>query len=137
MTLHIHYNHACANCGAEYIPYNEEVACPRCGQVEEERFRDFAAQAAGSAVRNLRRGRKYVPPVWSTFSLADSLLYFLFELFEAHRTCKEDTSFEAFTADFVDRADFSQAEYLRAYMAPLACRVHEEVERLRGGTGAG
>lgn len=35
MTMHVVYDHECPACEALYIPYDEDVPCPRCGIVEE------------------------------------------------------------------------------------------------------
>ncbi|MGB9877236.1 MAG: hypothetical protein ACPLPS_05670 [bacterium] len=63
MTLHIHYDHQCPNCGAFYIPY-EDVPCPNCGLMEEERF-DFIPQAVESLLYNLHRYGSYFPPAFT------------------------------------------------------------------------
>ncbi len=39
MTLHIDYNHNCSECETAYIPYDAEVACPKCGLLEPRPLR--------------------------------------------------------------------------------------------------
>jgi|SRR6266850_4947743 hypothetical protein len=39
MSLHIHYDHRCVNCGAVYIPYDRDVPCPQCEGVATGRVR--------------------------------------------------------------------------------------------------
>ena len=52
MTLHIDYNHNCSKCETAYIPYDAEVACPKCGLLEPDPY-DFVGEAAESALHNL------------------------------------------------------------------------------------
>ena len=97
--------------------------------MEEERFHDFVPRAAASARYNLQRGGRYVPPAWGAFSFADNILYILFEVLEAYRKHEGEQPFEAVAADFLGRSHFQDnAGYLRGYLLPLACRVHEELQ---------
>ena len=59
MTKHVDYTHTCPECGALYIRYDNDVPCPQCGLVEEERF-NFIPAAVASARFNLESGH-YVP----------------------------------------------------------------------------
>jgi hypothetical protein len=129
MTLHISYDYKCPECGAMYIPYDDEVCCPKCGLFEQERFSDFVSQAAGSALYNLRGGGSYMPAVWGSFSLADSILMFLFQMFDGYTARDDGVSFDDFATDFVRKSTFEDSEYLRDYMGVLACKVYERIEK--------
>ncbi len=129
MTLHIHYDHQCPECGAAYIPYGDDVPCPQCGLREQERFADFVTQAAGSALYNLRGGGSYMPMAWGCFSLADSILMFLFQMFDGYRAHANGHTFDDFANEFVRKSHFEDTEYLRQYMATLASRVYEVIEK--------
>ena len=137
MTLHIHYDHECPECGADYIPYDTDVPCPRCGLHEEERFADFVSQAADSACYNADCGGSYMPMAWGCFSLADSTLMFLFQMFDGYTAHGEGQTFDDFAREFIRDSTFEDSEYLRDYMHPLATRVYAEVERQRAKEGEG
>ena len=127
MTLHISYDHECPECKAIYIPYGNDVPCPKCGLFEEERFADFVSQAAGSALYNLHSNGRYMPMAWGCFSLADSILMFLFQMLDSYKINDDGQDFEEFATEFVRNSQFEDSEYLRAYMGTLACLVHEEI----------
>lgn len=128
MTVHINYNHRCAECGAVYIPYGEEVRCPKCGLFEQGRFSDFVRQAAGSALYNFRTEGNYMPMAWACSSLADSLLMFLFQMFDGYVAHGNGKSFDKFAREFVRRSHFADTEYLRGYTGDLGCRVYEYMQ---------
>jgi len=60
MTLHISYEHKCNQCGTDYIPFDADVPCPKCGLVESERY-DFIGAAVRSTLYNLERYGSYQP----------------------------------------------------------------------------
>ena len=129
MTLHISYDHDCPECGASYIPYGKDVPCPKCGMLEQERFADFTSQAAESALYNVRSGGSYMPMAWGCFSLADSILMFLFQMFDGYRVHGEGESFETFAKAFVKDSVFGDSEHLREYTGRLAIEVHQMIEK--------
>jgi len=92
MSYHVTYNHECPKCGAYYIPFDQAVPCPKCGEVESKRF-DFIPEAATSANMNLIYGGRYVPVAWWVGSLGDHILTIIFGLLDEHR---EDTARRAF-----------------------------------------
>lgn len=128
MTLHVVYNHECPDCGAYYIPYGEDVACPRCGLVEEERF-DYIPQAAESVRFNLETYGSYVPPAWWVGSLGDHILLILFHLFETYRKEKENRPFGDFATAMLDQMAWGEQEYLKGHVCAIAMEVHETLRR--------
>lgn len=126
MTLHIDYNHKCRECKAFYIPYDEDIPCPRCGCVEEDRF-DFIPQAADSALYNLRDG-SYYPGAWYISSYADHVLHLVFIILEHHRT-NGGSKFEDVARRLVNKMKWGDQEYARDHVFAIACRVYEEIQR--------
>ena len=88
MTMHIHYNHKCPRCQTDYIPYDKDVACPKCELIETKRF-DFVTPVAQSALYNLSQQGSYVPGGWWTGTLGDHLAYFVFQVLDMHKRSKE------------------------------------------------
>ena len=127
MTLHVPYDHQCPACGAYYIPYDDDVPCPNCGLVEDERF-DFIPQAANSALFNIRHYGSYVPPAWYVGSLGDHILRLLFLIFDAYEQSGA-TDFPTFAQAAVDRMCWGNQQYLANHVRDIAIRVYEEVQR--------
>jgi len=127
MTLHIDYNHQCPRCGALYIPYGTDVACPQCGHVEKERF-DFIPKAADSALHNLRAG-SFIPGSWWVGSFGDHVLHILFMILERHRTGNAEESFETVARRFVDAGKWGNQLYAKEHIFQLACDVHQEINK--------
>lgn len=92
MTIHISYQHKCAQCETEYIPYDEAIPCPKCCLVEEERF-DLIAKAVISARYNLENYGSYIPLAWAVFTYGDQVLSLLFRLLEHDRKLPAQQAF--------------------------------------------
>lgn len=84
MTYHVSFKHKCPKCGAYDIPFDKDVPCPRCGELEEKRF-NFIPEAAKSAHFNLTSRGGYVPGAWYVGSLGDHILHILFQVLDYHR----------------------------------------------------
>jgi hypothetical protein len=126
MTLHVTYTHQCGECQAFYIPYDRDVPCPRCGQVEEERF-DFIPQAAASMRYNKEWGGSYTPGAWFVGSLGDHLLHLLFGIFDDYVQQPENTDFEQYLAQTLDRLSWGDQDYMRSHVQAIAVRLRQEL----------
>jgi hypothetical protein len=126
MTLHVVYDHECEACGAIYVPYDDDVPCPKCGLVEEDRF-DFIPEAVVSLRFNKFHG-SYRPPAWWVGSLGDHILNLLFGLLDTYEEEKPD-SFREFVASRLAKIDWGDQEYLQNHVLGIALRVHEELEK--------
>lgn len=123
MTLHIHYDHDCPECGVSYIPYDLDVPCPNCGRMEEERFETFVDEAAESALFNFDTGGSFMPAAWMCFGLADEILMFIFELFTEYWEGDHDDLPEEFISRYIAKCEFEGCEYMRDYLAKLALKI--------------
>jgi len=124
MTIHVVYNHQCPRCEVSYIPYDQDVPCPCCGFVEEERF-DFITEAAQSAEYNLKTQGSYLPASWWAGSLGDHILYLVFTALEEYRTSGEgelfvDTAFRVF-----HNMTWEPQPHLQQHVMNIAIRVYE------------
>jgi hypothetical protein len=126
MSVHIDYDHQCPRCGAYYIPY-EDVPCPNCGLMEEERF-DFVPQAVDSLLYNLNSYGSFLPPTWWVGSLGDHILRILFIIFEAFRQSGE-ADFPSFAEQVLAEGDWGDQQYLEKHIYGIALRVYEEIEK--------
>jgi len=125
MTMHVVYSHECPSCKAFYIPYDADVPCPQCGQVEEERF-DYIPQAAAS-MRYNRAGGSYTPGAWWVGSLGDHILMLLFGIFDAYEAQQGQTAFEQFLDQRLAQSEWGDQEYMRDHLRGIAIRVRQEL----------
>ena len=127
MTLHISYDHQCRVCGADYIPYDEGVPCPRCGTVEQERLGFFISLAASSAGYNSRMYGSYGPAAWYIGSLADRILLLVFGVLEEHRMDPNGRAFTDVAKEMLEKMDWRAQPYLRDHVHAIAVRVYEQL----------
>ena len=129
MTVHDSYTHQCPNCEAYYIPY-DSVPCPRCGLVETERY-DFIPIALASVRWNIEMYGSYVPGAWFVGGLGDHLLLILFHIFERWRN-KPEAGFGNAIEQELSPRDWGDQAYLGPYLASLACRLFDELQKEEG-----
>jgi len=123
MTLHINYNHSCSNCRAQYIPYDENVPCPNCNIIEEERF-DFIPQAVISMRFNKRGSGTYTPGAWWVGSLSDNILRLLFSLFDSYEERQDkELSINSFASKWLSEINWEEQAYLEKHLLLIAERV--------------
>ena len=130
MSHHIHYNHECQKCGAYYIPFDQKVPCPKCGEVESERF-DFIPRAAESAQFNFLDLGRYVPDAWSTPCFGDHILFIVFRLLEQHRIDTTGRTFSDVATEVLASMDWGNQLYLRDHIHDIACRVREQLKEAK------
>jgi hypothetical protein len=127
MTRHILYHHRCPRCDEEYIPYDVDVPCPKCGLIEGERF-DLISEAVASARSNLSVQGSYVPAAWLLESFADWILYRIFRMLERERQALEGQQFAQIARDILDKeVDWRDQPHLREYVYTIALRVRERL----------
>ena len=124
MTLHVVYDHKCAQCGAVYIPYDHAVPCPNCGVIEAHRF-DYIPQATASLRYNFQTSGSYIPAAWWIGSLGDYCLHLLFHLFENFRKQAAQVDISEFASIFLSGLSWGDQRYLRQHVLGIALRVHE------------
>ena len=81
MTIHINNSHKCPSCDAFYVPYEENLPCPKCGKIEKQDFDIFMPLAVESLMFNKKQG-SFIPPMWIVESFGDHVLHLLFPVFE-------------------------------------------------------
>lgn len=122
MTIHISYNHSCSGCEAVYIPYDQDVVCPKCGLREEERF-DFVTEAVKSLNYNLTHGGNYAPKAWATTSHADHFMAALFGIFVSVPRVGI-AGFPGLAREYVNGVIWGDHSYLKEYFYNLSLRVY-------------
>jgi hypothetical protein len=125
--VHVVFDHQCAACEADYIPYDRDVPCPRCGAVEAERF-DFIRQAAKSLRFNKAKDGTFLPPAWWATSLGDQLLGLLFPLFETSDVDRP-ADFDEFAKSWLASMDWGHRPYLKNHVLGMARRLADELAK--------
>lgn len=127
MTLHIFYDHSCSNCGANYIPYDKDVPCPKCGIVENEHY-DFIPRAVASLKFNLKAYGLFSPLAWWISSFADSIMLVIFNIFENYREKENKDDFSKHTKEMLEEGDWKDKEYLKNHIYDIALRIYQEIK---------
>jgi len=126
MSYHVVYNHQCPQCGAHYIPFDQDVPCPRCGHVEAERF-DYIREAVASMRTHKKMWGVYTPGAWWVGSLGDHFLHLLFGVFDYYEERRPEPSFEEYVSGWVRRSEWGEHPYHRDHFLSIALRVQEEL----------
>jgi len=129
MTAHIVYNHQCPRCETFYVPYDDDVPCPRCGLVEKQRY-DFISEAAESALDNLRTHGSYMPAAWWAGSLGDHILYLVFMALEEYQTGGGGELFAEAAFRVFHNMTWEDQPYLQYHVTNIAIRVHDELQAM-------
>ncbi len=141
MTLHLYMNHKCSECKTEYIPYNNEITCPKCGyHVEMENYPELIDGICESFLYNLKAYKSFVPGAWVTLDVSDTLQMFLFSVFEKwflkestnHEPQERTKAFKEFLNDIMEKVDFQKQDYMSNYIRDLALIVYNEFFNIRG-----
>jgi hypothetical protein len=128
MTLHISYEHKCQRCGSDYIPFDADVPCPKCGLVESERY-DLVGTAVESTLYNLKRYGSYKPWAWRESTFGDRILLRLFHVLQADHDAGGVPPFEERVDTWVNTVmDWGDAAYLAPYFSRVCLRVYGELQ---------
>ncbi len=139
MTLHLYMHHKCSECETEYLPYNETIACPKCGDKPEmEDYPEFIDGICESFLFNLKDVGRCRPICWATMDISDSLQAFLFSVFdgwmkkiEEHEPQERTKAFEEFYTDILSQMDQKDAEFMIDYVKELGLTIYNEFFNIR------
>lgn len=130
MTYHIAYDYQCQACGADFIPYEEQLPCPKCG-IAAQTWLGYARSAAESLNVNLQSRGSYMPGAFWVGTLGDRVLYLLFQTFERWRLTEPNPDFSEHLREDLPKIDFEpQHEYLREHIRIIALRTFEALGEL-------
>ena len=127
MTLHIHYSYQCPACGAHYIPYNEDVLCPKCGTKNNETY-DYISEAVASLQFNLHSYGKYTPLAWFSGSLCDHILLLLFPIFDNYNKDSGKQSFSEMSGKWLEAMQWADQQYLCAHVHEIAVKIYDKLQ---------
>ena len=85
MTYHIHLkNYKCPNCEAIYVPFKDDITCPKCGSSDRHniQYNNFIDEILSSMIANKKEYGFYNPPAWFSGCIAESLQSLCFVLFD-------------------------------------------------------
>lgn len=121
--MHVVYDHKCLGCGAHYIPFEEDIVCPKCNLMEPEIF-DYIPQAVASMKINKAQG-KYMPGAWWVGSLGDHILHIMFNLFDEFEQQNEE--FSVFARNYLSQMEWGDQAYFQAHVLEIAIRIYGEL----------
>jgi len=145
MTIHSGVDYKCKHCGAAFVPIPESPDCPKCGQKSEVIFSEFIDEALRSALYNIGKYGKVVPPGWGVFGTGDWYYWITFQFisFISHELKTEEIEvlFRGFSENdaqslasrFLSRSDFGDESYLIDHIKVYLTRLLHRVERESGG----
>ena len=125
MTLHVVVNHECDQCGAYFLPYDEDVSCPRC-QSPAKKIIPYIERAAESLAFNKQKYGQYTPMGWWVGSLGDHILSVLFGLFDSYEKSAE-AEFGKFSEQYLSEVEWRDQEYLQNHIQSIAHEVHRRL----------
>lgn len=140
MTLHLYMNHKCSECETEYVPYNSEILCPKCGdQAEMENYPELIEGICESFLYNIEQYGSFVPMAWVTMDISDTLQVFLFSVFERwaleeslnHEPQTRTKAFKAFLNDIMEKVDLHGQDFMKDYIREIALAVYKEFFDIR------
>jgi uncharacterized short protein YbdD (DUF466 family) len=132
-------NHKCPECETPYIPYNREIACPKCGDKPEmEDYPEFINGICESFLYNLGQGGCFHPMCWVTMDVSDSLQMFMFGVFDKwmeemkdHEPQERTKAFEEFYNEIMEKVDLDGADFMFDYIKELGLTVYNEFFNIR------
>ena len=140
MTLHLHMNYACPECEALYIPYGDDIPCPKCGHVNElEEYPDLIGGICESFLFNIKDVGDFMPMCWATMDISDTIQLLFFSIFNKwvteemleHEPITREKEFGRFLHEIMDEADLGDHSYVRDYLIELDLKVYHEFFEIR------
>lgn len=140
MTLHLYMHYKCSECEIEYLPYNDTIACPKCGDKPQmEDYFPFVEGICESFLFNIEDIGNIVPHCWASIDISDNLQLFFFKVFsdwiekmKEHEPQERAKAFETFLNNIMSKINFKGREYLSDYVTDLAITIYNEFFNVRG-----
>ena len=129
MTLHIKLkDYSCPQCQASYIPYKANMACPKCGFVDNytSSYYHFMPRLIESMLVHKRRYGTYTPPAWFSGSVTDGIqlsCYHFYDQFESQKT----QNFSSFLKNYLHKQFGPEDNPSKKYAEIILTAVNEEL----------
>ena len=139
MTLHLSMEYICSKCEAKYIPYNETIVCPKCGNKEDlEKYPKLVEGICDSFVFNIKSTKRF-DNCWVTFDISDMIQSIFFYIFNTWALDKMENyepenrteEFKKHLEEVIDKIDFHEDTYIKDYLKKLGMEVYEEFFNVR------
>ena len=137
MTVHLSMSYKCEACEFPYIPYNETIVCPKCGEKGEvtEEYASLIKGICESFIYNLYNYKSYIPDAWWCGDLSDNIQHTLFPVYEHCLKNHKDVLAEYKPEEFREISDWYIKEKVnladillpaKDYMKQLSFDVYEK-----------
>lgn len=125
MPIHLNYQGTtCRECGAEFISFNEDSCCPKCGSRATESFGFIEATIATMKDHKQLYGN-YFPDAWFSGSAADLVQGMIFEIFDNLEAENPEDALD-FISQQLSGLEFEEGlEHLAGQTKAIAIKVYE------------
>lgn len=135
MSYHISLeDYYCPNCNALYIPYEENMSCPKCKKVDNnipKEYLEFIDKMIASLRVNKIDGGMFIPLGWYMGSFTDSVQDIIFHIFYAWDK-KRPRDGELFITNYVNTLECDKEElYIKGYINSIALEIYARRKELR------
>jgi len=133
-------NYECPECQTPYIPYSENISCPKCSDKPKiEEYPQLIDGICESFLFNLNQTGGFMPMAWITMDVSDSIQLFLFGVFDKwkddemnnHEPHERTKAFEVFIDDIMKQCDMGGKDFMKGYVRDLAFAVYNEFFNIR------
>ena len=125
MTIHSHVDYKCEFCETHFVPIPQALHCPKCGRESTTVFADFVMNTRKSALFNLKKHNRAIPPAWLKRNIGDHYYLLAFRFLEY--VCSEAPAsrrrlllrvfpgdlLDSLATSFLDTLDFEDQSYRR------------------------
>lgn len=122
--------HQCSQCEAFFLPFEQGLPCPRCGEPATE-FHDFLAEAIAGLTIHKRQYGRFSPGAFFVGGFAEHVFLLLCNSLDA---IDGAANFEEAMRRHLDDCEWGDQQYLRSHVYDIAVRIDK---KLREKTGAG
>ncbi|MBH07009.1 MAG: hypothetical protein CMJ20_11885 [Phycisphaeraceae bacterium] len=116
-------HYSCESCRTCFVPYEDSLPCPRCGEPATEPIGFIGEAASGLAAHKWEFG-DYTPPVYTPHSRLEMFFIVICQVFDA---ISGQDDFERALDDYLQRCEFDR-EYEQSHLRDLAIKIHQRME---------
>ena len=139
MTLHLSMEYICSKCEAKYIPYNETIVCPKCGNKEElEEYPELIRGICNSFEYNINSTGRF-DNCWAVMDISDTIQSLFFDIFQfwvIHKMKEyspenRTKEFKKYLKETINNVDFGEEDYMKKYLEKIGAKIYEEFFNIR------
>jgi hypothetical protein len=122
---------ACANCGAEFIPFEPKQPCPRCETPVQQHSAFLDEVVAGLRIHKSEWGT-FTSPAYFIGGRAENHFLWTCRILDGAEEQRREAGMEAAIDAWVNGIDWGEYLYLRPYFRRLATLAWEGLSKAAG-----